>query len=109
MPERIASEPKLGPGLIPDKTTSGSKGHKRFLATFTQSTGVPFKLKILSEYFLCFKGVRKVIALLNPLLFWSGPIKKISCFLLSSLYKAFMPGWSKPSSFVRIIFIGFKI
>ena len=39
------------------------------VATFTQSTGVPFRLNILSAYFLCLKGVKKVIALLNPLRF----------------------------------------
>ena len=44
VPDKIASDPKLGPGLIPEITISGSKGHNKFLAIFTQSTGVPFKL-----------------------------------------------------------------
>ena len=44
VPDKIASEPKLGPGLIPETTISGSNGHNKFLATFTQSTGVPLRL-----------------------------------------------------------------
>ena len=40
VPDKMASEPKFGPGFIPETTISGSKGHSMFLATFTQSTGL---------------------------------------------------------------------
>ena len=89
---------------MPDIIMSGFTGSSLFTAMFTQSEGVPFTIKRLSESLEAFKGIERVRARLMALWGLSGATVQISPRSFKLFSRQLIPSELMPSSFeIRII------